>query len=97
VSRPDVPVAACYLSYFGLAFFVLRWWKLAERRRPQRFSLFAVLAAAFWGLVLFALWPGAQAALGIMTLVMAAVIIQLVSPWEPAPPAGARKLRLRCA
>src|SRR5262249_47604377 len=27
------PVAACYLSYFGLAFFVLRWWKMADRRR----------------------------------------------------------------
>jgi hypothetical protein len=97
ISRPDVPVAACYLSYFGLAFFVLRWWKLAERRRPQRFSLWAVLLAAFWGLVLFALWPGTQAALGVMTLVMASVIIQLVSPWEPAPPPAARKLRLRYA
>jgi hypothetical protein len=96
-ARPDVPVAACYLSYFGLAFFVLRWWRLTERRRPQRFSLFAVLAAVFWGLALFALWPGNQAALGVVTLVMAAVIVQLVSPWEPAPPASPRKLRWRCA
>src|SRR5205085_4491933 len=42
---PDLPVAACYLSYFGLAFFALRWWKMADRRRSHRFSLFAVLAA----------------------------------------------------
>jgi hypothetical protein len=93
-AQPDVPVAACYLSYFGLAFFVLRWWKLTERRRPKRFSLFAVLAAAFWGLVLFVLWPGSQATVGVVTLVMAAVIVQLVSPWEPAPPPPPRKLRL---
>jgi hypothetical protein len=91
------PVAAGYLSYFGLAFFALRWWKLADRRRPQRFSLYAVLAAAFWGLVLFMLLPRSQWPLGVVTLVLASVIIQLVSPWEPAPPSGARKLRLRYA
>jgi hypothetical protein len=96
-SQQDRPVAAGYLSYFGLALFALRWWKLAERRRRQRFSLFAVLAAGFWAVVLFFLWPGAREAQGVMTLVMAAVIIQLVSPWEPAPPPAARKLRLRYA
>jgi hypothetical protein len=93
--HPSMPVAASYLSYFGLAFFALRWWKLAERRRAQRFSLWAVLAAGFWALVLFFLWPSDNAALGVMTLVLASVIVQLVSPWEPAPPPGARKLRLR--
>jgi hypothetical protein len=96
-ARPDMPVAACYLSYFGLALFALRWWKLADRRRTPRFSLWAVVAAGFWALVLFFLWPGAREAQGVMTLVMAAVIIQLVSPWEPAPQPGARKLRLRYA
>jgi hypothetical protein len=95
--REGRPVAACYLSYFGLAFFALRWWKLADRRRSQRFSLYAVLAAGFWGFVLFMLWPGSEWALGVMTLVLTAVIIQLVSPWEPAPPTGTRKLRLRYA
>ena len=34
----DVPVAACYLAYFGLAFFLVRWWKMADRRRRHRFS-----------------------------------------------------------
>jgi hypothetical protein len=96
-ARPEFPVAACYLSYFGLAFFALRWWKLTERRRPQRFSLFAVLAAGFWALVLYFLWPEQNVTEGVMTLVMAAVIVQLVSPWEPAPPPTARKLRLHYA
>src|SRR5207302_313297 len=30
--------AAGYLSYFGLAFFALRWWKMADRHRAHRFS-----------------------------------------------------------
>ena len=59
---PDLPVAACYLSYFGLAFFALRWWRMADRRRPQRFSLFAVLAAGFWGSLLLLLLAAADRA-----------------------------------
>src|SRR5207244_4453161 len=46
------PAPACYLSYFGLAFFALRWWRMAERQRRQRFSLGGVLVAAFWAYVL---------------------------------------------
>jgi hypothetical protein len=102
-SGREVPVAACYLAYFGLAFFLLRWWKMADRRRPQRFSLYAVLAAGFWGYVLLLLWPppsevlGFEAApAGFLALVMASVIVQLVSPWTPPqPPARGRRLRLR--
>src|SRR5205807_8635260 len=45
-------VEASYLSYYALAFFALRWWRLTDPRRPQRFSLVPVLAAGFWGLVL---------------------------------------------
>src|SRR5262249_5730827 len=51
-------VAACYLAYFGLAFFLIRWWKMADRRRKHRFSLSPVFGAAVggWLLMLF-LWP----------------------------------------
>jgi hypothetical protein len=94
---PDLPVAACYLAYFGLAFFALRWWKMAERRRPQRFSLYSVLAAGFWGYVLLWLWPRSSPPAGLVALVMAAVIVQLVSPWEEPPAPRSRKLRLRYA
>ncbi len=96
---PDLPVAACYLSYFGLAFFALRWWKMADRRRPQRFSLYSVLAAGVCGyvLVLLHLLPRASAPSGVGALVMAAAIVQLVSPWEEPPPPRSRRLRLRYA
>jgi hypothetical protein len=100
-SPSEIPVAACYLSYFGLAFFALRWWKMADRRRAQRFSIFAVLAAAFWAYLLLVLWPFSQQTQnephGVVALVMAAVIIQLVSPWEQPPPPLPRRLRLRYA
>ncbi|HYT90541.1 MAG TPA: serine/threonine-protein kinase [Gemmataceae bacterium] len=94
---PDLPVAACYLSYFGLAFFALRWWKMADRRRAQRFSLFAVLAAGFWGYLLLLLWPRPSAPVGFVSLIMTSVIVQLVSPWEQPPPPPSRRLRLRYA
>jgi hypothetical protein len=96
-SSHGFPVAACYLSYFGLAFFVLRWWKMTDRRRSQRFSLFAVLAVGFWAYVLLFLWPWPVAPHGVVALVMASVIVQLASPWEQPPPSRARRVRLRYA
>jgi hypothetical protein len=103
VRGQGVPVAACYLAYFGLTFFLLRWWKMADRRRSHRFSFYSLLVPALccWVLTLF-LWPQdlrAQAAVVdpaavIVVPVMAAVVIQLVSPWEAPPPRKSRKLRL---
>jgi len=103
VQGQEVPVAACYLAYFGLAFFLIRWWKMAERRRKHRFSFGSVCAAGLgcWILMLF-IWPTdeqARAALidrttAIMALVMASAVIQVVSPWEAPAPPKARKLRL---
>jgi len=84
------------LTYFGIAFFALRWWRLADRNRRHRFSVAPVLAAGFWALMLLPLikphpWRSA------VVIVMAAAIVQLVSPWkEPAQPAT-RKLRVRMA
>jgi hypothetical protein len=84
------------LTYYAAAFFALRWWRLADRRRPQRFAVAPVLAAGFWGLVLLPLirphpWRGA------LVVVLAAVIVQLTSPWEEPPPPATRKVRLRIA
>jgi hypothetical protein len=93
-------MAAGYVSYFGLAFCALRWWKMAERRRSNRFSFFPVLAAAFWGLVLLFLWPAQEPTryyVGAGALVMSAAIVQLVSPWEQPPPPPGKRMRLRCA
>jgi hypothetical protein len=92
-----IPVAAGYLSYFGLAFFCLRWWKLADRHRQSRFSLAPILAAGFWACVLLLVWPWGQEPepWGILTLLMASAIVQLASPWEPTSPPAAKRMRLR--
>ena len=39
-----VAVGAGLVSYFGLALGLLRWWKIADRRRGSWFSFFPVLA-----------------------------------------------------
>ena len=84
------------LTYYAVAFFALRWWRSADRYRRSRFALWPVMAAGFWGLVLLPLvhahpWRGA------LVLVLAAVIVQLASPWEELPPAVGKKMRLRVA
>jgi hypothetical protein len=93
--RKGIPVAAGYLSYFGLAFFALRWWKMADRRRCQRFSVAPILATGFWAFVLLALWPWPQTPHGTLPLLLTSVIVQLVSPWEPPAPPVAKRMRLR--
>jgi hypothetical protein len=92
---PDGGVAdvAAYLSYFGLIFFALRWWRIADPRRGQRFSFVPILVAGFWSLILLLVWP--QAMRGAVALVLASAIVQLVSPWQPAPPPAPRRARLR--
>jgi eukaryotic-like serine/threonine-protein kinase len=103
VRGQDVPVAACYLAYFGLIFFLLRWWKMADRRRPHRFSFYSVVVSAvLCGVVMLCVWPSDERAklalidptTVIMVPVMTSVVIQLVSPWEAPPPRKSRKLRL---
>jgi len=94
-----IPVLAGYWSYFGLGFFALRWWKMADRYRPQRFSFAPILAAGFWALILLTVWPFAERPIpwGAVALVATAVIVQLVSPWEPRPRTAAKPCRLRYA
>jgi hypothetical protein len=89
--------AVNYLIYFGLALGLLRWWKIADRRRPQWFSFFPLLAAGFWALTLLFVWPWPERPHGAAALVMAALVVQCVSPWEQPPPPSPRRLRLRYA
>jgi eukaryotic-like serine/threonine-protein kinase len=89
------PNLAGHLCYFALAFFALRWWKLADRRRAHRFSFAPILAAGFWGLALLLVWQNPWQ--GTLVLTTAAAIVQLVSPWEQPPPAVNRRMRLRYA
>jgi hypothetical protein len=87
---------AGYISYFAMAFFALRWWRMADRRRTKRFSFAPVLAAAFWGLVLLLL-ADVELWYGVGVLMLSAAVVQLVSPWEPPPPPPPRRMRLRYA
>ncbi len=83
------------LAYYALGLFALRWWRLADRRRPTRFDLGPLFAAGFWGMLLMmVLLPGQWSA--VVILVLTAALVQLVSPWQ-APQPTARKLRLRAA
>ncbi|MFO0841866.1 MAG: serine/threonine-protein kinase [Gemmataceae bacterium] len=96
----DIATEATYVCYYALAFFVLRWWRMTARRRSQRFSFAPILGAGFWGAVLLLLVRPMHLpsyTMAAVVLVMAAAIVQLVSPWEPPAPAPARRVRLRYA
>jgi hypothetical protein len=96
----NVAVEANYISYYALAFFVLRWWRMTSRRRSHRFSFAPILGAGFWGVVLLLLIrPQHQPSpvMAAVALVMTAAIVQLVSPWEAPPAQPARRVRLRYA
>jgi len=93
-SSEDIYTAARYLTYFGLVFFAVRWWKMGDRHRSQRFSFAPILVVGFWALALLLLGLGPQPQ-GAVALVLAAAIVQLVSPWEPLPPPLMKRMRLR--
>jgi hypothetical protein len=95
--RSGIPLIAGYISYFGLALFALRWWKLADRHRSHRFSFAPILAAGFWAFILLLVWPWSEVSHGPLPLLLASGIIQLVSPWEQPPPPAAKRVRLRYA
>jgi hypothetical protein len=95
--KPDsVPALIGYVLYFALALGVLRWWQTADRRRGERFSLFPMLAAGFWGAVLLIIrnWCPTPPYWAILALAGTAGAIQLVSPWSPPVPAPRRPRRL---
>jgi hypothetical protein len=87
-----------YLLYFGGAFAATRWWRAAAKDRKERFGLFPLFAAGFWGGVLVFLWPwagGSPVPGGVVPLVIAAAAVQAVSPWVPPPPPPPKKLKWR--
>ena len=99
LKRPSA-VEVSYSSFYALAFFAMRWWRMTARRRTHRFSFAPILGAGFWGLVLMLLirpLANANPGLLVLVLVMTATIVQLVSPWEQPPAPTAKRLRLRYA
>jgi hypothetical protein len=93
---PQGVTEAAYFSYFGLAFFAMRWWRMTARRRTNRFSFAPILGAGFWSFVLMLL-VRPMFGPGPLVLVMTAAIVQLVSPWEQPPAPTSKRLRLRYA
>ena len=93
----SMPILACYLSYFGLMFLMLRWWKTTELKRPSRFSFLAFFAVAFWGYFLLFLLPTAyHREIGFVSLVMAAIVCQVTCPWKEKTPVR-KKTKMRLA
>jgi hypothetical protein len=94
----SLPVIACWVSYFGLMFLLLRWWKDIEAHRPQRFSLQALLATCFWAYILLFLLPTAQERqTAFATMGLTSVVVQLASPCRQPSPPREKRLRLRFA
>ncbi len=98
-ANTSMPILACYLSYFGLMFLVLRWWKSTELTRSKRFSIKPVIAVAFWAYLLLFLLPGLHdREIGFVSLVMASVICQVTCPWkEKISVRKQKKMRLATA
>ncbi|MFN4259193.1 MAG: serine/threonine protein kinase [Gemmataceae bacterium] len=93
----NIPDATRYVIYLGLTLFAVRWWKVVQKHRLQRFSLFPVLTVTFWALMFLLIWPWLESPYGPLALVTASVIIQWASPWEQPPPPSRKRLRLRYA
>ena len=66
-----------------------------ELYRPHRFSFKAVIGTALWAGILLLLLPGkAPKAKFFAPPVLAAIIVQVVSPWEKKPVVRSKRLRL---
>ena len=67
---------------------MVRWWAMTDRRRKERFRFLPLIVTGFWGSVLLFLWPwgAVSGAVGVAPLVIAAVAIQVASPWTVPPP-----------
>ena len=79
------PTFMRYLFYFGVVAAGCRWWAVTDRRRPERFRLWPVVAAGLWAGGMAFLWPweGGVVTPGIATFVVATVAVQLAAPWSP--------------
>ncbi len=85
VSPETFSIAMRYLFYFGLSVAACRWWSMADPRRKERFRLLPIVTSGMWAGALLFLWPweAASPALAFAPLVIAAVCVQVTSPWNP--------------
>jgi hypothetical protein len=100
--REALTTAAAYVSYFALCFGLVRWWRLADRKRSSWFSLWPVIATGFWAWVLlFVLDIERRSSISTFAaaaaLTTAAALVQVVSPHDPRPAGFPRRLRYQSA
>jgi serine/threonine protein kinase len=94
----SMPIIACFLSYFGLMFLVLRWWKSTELERSKRFSMLTFIGVAFWAYALLFLLPtAAQREVAFVSFLAASLACQMASPWKPRVSNKKKKVRLAMA
>jgi hypothetical protein len=92
-----MPILACYLSFFGLMFLVLRWWKVTEPTRSKRLSIWALAAVVLWAWIFLFLLPSTHhRELGFVSMIMASVVVQVTCPWRERV-AAKKKNKLRLA
>jgi hypothetical protein len=76
------PILIGFTFYYGLTAAAYPWWKLTNRDRKERFRVSMVLLAGFWAAVLMFAWPSdVPVALALAPPVIAAVAVQVASPW----------------
>ncbi|MCS6977409.1 MAG: serine/threonine protein kinase [Gemmatales bacterium] len=86
----------CYMTFFGLALAIPRWWRMTDRQRRKRFSFWPVVVTGLGAALAALFWPetsysGLQSwVVGFVVLIATSVIVQLASPWYPPPPKAAR-------
>jgi hypothetical protein len=102
MSREALGTAAAYVSYFALSLGLVRWWKMADRRRRVWFSIWPVIAAGFWAWVLLFIFdieyrPSISAYAAAAAITTSAAIVQVVSPHDPRSAAFPRRLRYHTA
>jgi MFS family permease len=81
-SRQVAPPLAASVIYFGVMFFVTRWWRSTDYLRRSRVSLFPVLLAGLgaWAPTLVCWYPQP---LGVVAGGLMALALQVASPWCP--------------
>lgn len=84
VSPETFSIAMRYPFYFGLSVAACRWWSMADPRRKERFRLLPIVTSGMWAGALLFLWPWEAASPALaFALVIAAVCVQVTSPWTP--------------
>lgn len=84
-----------YVFYYALATAAAPWWRWTDRKRRRRAAVWSVMVAGLCAGIPLFLWPKtAPVVLALAPVVIAAVAVQLASPWSPPLPT-ARPLAVR--